>query len=84
MTNENNVEIMNEAAQTGTEIVTEVVKNHDWMKRLGKGAGYLAAGAVAYKGIEMAVDFFKNKFGKKKNEDKPVEASEEKTEDNKD
>ena len=83
MINENNVEMVNEVVETGTEIVTEVVKNTGMMKKFGIGAGLMLAGAVVYKGGEMVVNrvikpaFNKLKDKRKKNQ---PEASDEKTE----
>ena len=62
------------------EIATNVVKNHDGLKRFGKAAGYVAVGAVAYKGVELLVDFAKSKFKKLKSKTKQSEVSEEKVE----
>lgn len=81
MNNENNVEIINEVAETGMEIATEVAKNNDLLKKIGKGAGFAVAGALVYKGIETLVGLIKSKSKKNgKNETEQSETSDEKTE----
>lgn len=83
MINENNVEMMEEVAETGMEIATEVAKNTGMMKKFGIGAGLMLAGAVVCKGGEMLVNraikpaFNKLKDKRKKNQ---PETSDEKTE----
>ena len=79
MSNENMVE-MNEVIETGTEIVTEVAKNNDLLKKIGTGAGYAAVGIAAYEGVKRLVKFIKSKSKKNKNEKDQTETSEEKTE----
>ena len=80
MNNETNMEMMNEVVETGTEIVTEVAKNNDLLKKIGTGAGYAVAGALVYKGVEQLVRLVKSKSKKDKNETDKSEASDEKTE----
>lgn len=84
MINETNVmennEVIKETVETGMEIATNVVKNHDGLKRFGKAAGYVAVGAVVYKGVEMLIDFAKSKFKKQKNKTEQSEVSDEKSE----
>ena len=80
MNNENMVE-MNEVIETGTEIVTEVAKNNDLLKKIGTGAGYAVAGALVYEGGKRLIKFIKSKAKKtKKNEKDQTETSDEKTE----
>ena len=79
MNNENMME-MNEVIETGTEIVTEVAKNNDLLKKIGTGAGYAVAGALAYEGGKRLIKFIKSKVKKTKGKKKQSETSEEKTE----
>ena len=79
MNNENMME-MNEVIKTGTEIVTEVAKNNDLLKKIGTGAGYAVAGALVYEGGKRLIKFIKSKAKKtKKNEKDQTETSDEKT-----
>lgn len=80
MNDEMNMMEINEVVETGTEIVTEVVKNNDLLKKIGIGAGYAVAGALVYEGGKRLVKLAKSKFKKKKNEDEKSETSEKKTE----
>ena len=83
MTNETNMELMNEVAETGAEIVNNVTTGNNGLKNIGIGAGLLVAGALVCKGIEMVIDFGKSKREKrkqKKNEEAQTEASNEKAE----
>lgn len=88
MNNETNMEMINEVAETGMEIVNDVAKvakGNGGLKRFGVGAALVVVGAIAYKGVELAIDFGKSKFEQrkqKKNEKKQSETSEEKTESN--
>ena len=80
MDNENMME-MNEVIETGKEIVTEVAKNNDLLKKIGTGAGYAVAGALVYEGGKRLIRFIKSKVKKtKKNEQDQTETSDEKTE----
>lgn len=80
MNNETNMEIINEVAETGMEIVTNTAGNNDLLKKIGEGFGYAAAGALAYKGIECLIRFGKNMYQKKKDEKEQAKTSDEKTE----
>lgn len=84
MSNEMNVMEMNEVVETGTEIVTEVVKNNDLMKKIGIGAGYAIAGAVVYEGGKRAIRFIKSKVKAAKDKKNKSETSDEKTESSED
>ena len=86
--NNDNMEMIQETVETGMEVATEVAnvaKSNDGLKKVGIGAGLLVAGALACKGIELAINFGKSKLEErkqKKNETKTkkAEVSEEKTE----
>lgn len=80
MNNETNMEMMEEVIETGTEIVTEVAKNNDLLKKIGTGAGYAAAGIAVYEGGKALYKFIKSKIKKAKNKKDQPETSEEKTE----
>lgn len=80
MNNETNMEMMNEVIETGTEIVTEVAKNNDLLKKIGTGAGYAAAGIAVYEGGKALYKFIKSKVKKAKDKKDQPETSEEKTE----
>ena len=84
MINETNVmknnEVIKETVETGMEIATNVAKSNDGLKRFGKAAGYVAVGAVMYKGVAMLVDFAKSKFKKRKSKAKQSEVPDEKVE----
>lgn len=79
MNNENMME-MNEVIETGMEIATEVAKNNDLLKKIGTGAGYAVAGALAYEGGKRLIKFIKSKVKKAKDKKKQSETAEEKTE----
>ena len=79
MNNENMME-MNEVIETGTEIVTEVAKNNDLLKKIGVGAGFAIAGALVYEGGKKLVGLIKSKVKKAKDKKNQSETSEEKTE----
>ena len=76
--NNENMEMVNEVVETGTEIVTEVAKNNDLLKKIGTGAGCAVAGALVYEGVKGLIRIVKSK--KQKNETVSSEASDEKTE----
>lgn len=78
--NNENMEMINEVAETGTEIVTKVAGNNDLLKKIGTGAGYAVAGALVYEGGKRLIGLIKSKLKKKKNDDDKSEASDEKTE----
>ena len=79
MNNENMME-MNEVIETGTEIVTEVAKNNDLLKKIGTGAGFAIAGALVYEGGKRLVGLIKSKVKKHKRETEQSDTSTEKTE----
>lgn len=79
MNNENMME-MNEVIETGTEIVTEVAKNNDLLKKIGTGAGYAVAGALVYEGGKRLIKLIKSKVKKAKDKKNQSETSEEKIE----
>lgn len=79
MNNENMME-MNEVIETGMEIATEAAKNNDLLKKIGTGAGYAVAGALAYEGGKRLIKFIKSKVKKAKDKKKQSETAEEKTE----
>ena len=84
MINENNLmennELVKETVDAGTELALNVAKDGAMLKRFGKAAGYVAAGAVACKGVELLIDFIKSKSKKRKNKSDSSEVSDEKTE----
>ena len=80
MNNETNMEMMNEVVETGTEIVTEVAKNNDLLKKIGTGAGFAIAGALVYEGGKRLVGLIKSKVKKHKSETEQSDTSTEKTE----
>ena len=84
MSNEMNVMEMNEVVETGTEIVTEVVKNNDLMKNIGIGAGCAAAGIAVYEGGKALYKFIKSKVKAAKDKKNKSETSDEKTESSED
>ena len=73
MNNETNMEMINEVSEVGTELVTEVTKNNDLLKKVGVGAGFAVAGALVYEGTKRLIGLIKSK-SKKKNEVKQPEA----------
>ena len=79
MNNENMME-MNEVIETGTEIVTEVAKNNDLLKKIGTGAGFAIAGALVYEGGKQLIGLIKSKVKKAKDKKIKSETSEEKAE----
>lgn len=83
MINENNLmennELVKDAVETGTEIVTKVAANNGLMKKVGIGALVAVAGAMAWEGAKMGIGFIKSK-AKKKREAEQSEGSDEKTE----
>jgi hypothetical protein len=79
MVMENN-ELVKETVETGMNIVTEVAKSNGGLKRFGMATGYVVVGAVAYKGVEMLIDFAKSKLKKRKDKTNQPEVADEKTE----
>ena len=77
--NEMNMTNIDEAVETGTEIVTKVVGNNDLMKKIGVGTGCAVAGAIVYAGVKQLIGFIKSKSKNKKDEGKS-ETSDETTE----
>lgn len=82
--NETNMEMMEEVVEAGTEIVSEVAKNNDLLKKIGTGTIYAAAGIAVYEGGKRLVKFIKSKVKKAKDEKNKSETSEEKSESNED
>ena len=80
MSKETNMVEMDQVVEAGTEIVTEVAKNSDVLKKIGIGAGYAAAGIAGYEGAKLLIKFIKSKIKKGKNEKDQSETSDEKTE----
>lgn len=80
MNDEMNMMEIDEVVETGTEIVTEVAKNGDLLKKIGTGAGYAVAGALVYEGAKRLIKLIKSKSKKAKNEDEKSEVSDSKTE----
>lgn len=79
MNDEMNMTSIDEAVETGTEIVTKVAGNNDLMKKIGVGTGCAVAGAIVYAGVKQLIGCLKSKSKNKKDEGKS-ETSDETTE----